>query len=257
MDILKVDEVNKNFGGLEILKGVTFTLSQGERWAIIGPNGAGKTTLMHILSGVLTATSGKITLAGQDVTRLSAYDRLQLGLSRSFQVNSLFPRLTVEENILLALHGNTNFWGQALHKSKLDDPRYQRVQDLMKSVGLWSKRQALITELAYGEQRQMEIVMALASKPKILMLDEPSAGLSTAESSRMVQLVKTVTEGSTLLFTAHDMDVVFGLAEKIMVLYYGKIVVQGTCDEIRCNEKVKEIYLGKSGGKRQSGMGKT
>lgn len=250
MDILEVDKVSKNFGGLEILKDVSFSLGQGERWAMIGPNGAGKTTLMNILSGVLPASSGTIKLAGQDVTRLKAYDRLQLGLARSFQVNSLFPRLKVQENIILSLRGNNNFLGKFLNRTNLEDARYQRVRELMKSAGLWNKRQTQVSELAYGDQRQMEIVMALASHPKILMLDEPSAGLSAAESTRMVQMVRTATMGSTLLFSAHDMDVVFGLAEKIMVLNYGKIVVQGTCEEIRCNEKVKEIYLGKRGSKR-------
>lgn len=246
MDILKVEELSKNFGGLEVLTNVTFSLGQGERWAIIGPNGAGKTTLMHILSGVLAASSGRIKLYGKDVTHLNTHNRLRLGLARSFQINSLFPKLTVQENMLLALHGSQNFWGQLLHHIKLNDARYQRVEQLLNSVELWSKRQRLVTELAYGEQRQMEIAMALASEPKVLLLDEPSAGLSAEERTRMVQILQNITKGSSLLFSAHDMDVVFGLADKIMVLYYGKIVVQGTCSEIQCNSMVKEIYLGKS-----------
>lgn len=244
MDALKVERLGKSFGGLEVLCDVSFALKPGERWAIIGPNGAGKTTLLHILSGVLPASAGTIQLWGNDITHLSTYERLRLGLARSFQINSLFPRLTVQENILLALHGNREMRGQYLQATNRGDARYARMEELLNSIGLLEKKDSLVRELAYGEQRQMEIGMALASEPKVLLLDEPSAGLSAAESAKMVSMLRGVTEGSTLLFAAHDMDVVFTLADRIMVLFFGKIVVQGTCSEIQCNAIVKEIYLG-------------
>lgn len=244
MDALRVDNISKNFGGLQVLTDVSFALRQGERWALIGPNGAGKTTLLNILSGVLPATSGKILLGDQDVTRLPPYERLKQGLSRSFQLNTLFPKLTVMENVLLALNGKNSLRRQLFHRIEPSDPGFVRLRELMDSVGLWARRDDLITSLSYGEQRQMEIAMSLASQPKILLLDEPSAGLSASESARMVQMVRGVTEGSTLLFSAHDMEVVFSLADRIMVLGFGKIVAQGTCSEIQCNNLVREIYLG-------------
>lgn len=244
MDALNIEKLSKNFGGLEVLRDLSFTMMQGERWAIIGPNGAGKTTLLHILSGVLPASGGRIRLLGQDITKLTTYERLRLGLARSFQINSLFPKLTVQENILLALHGNRDLRGQYLQGTNKGDARYNRMGELLNAIGLGGKKDSLISELAYGEQRQMEIGMALAAEPKVLLLDEPSAGLSAAESTKMVSMLRSVTEGSTLLFSAHDMDVVFTLADRIMVLYFGKIVAQGTCSEIQCNAMVKEIYLG-------------
>ncbi len=244
MDALRVDHISKNFGGLQVLTDVSFALQAGERWALIGPNGAGKTTLLNILSGVLPATSGKILLGDQDITRLPPYGRLKQGLSRSFQLNTLFPRLTVMENVLLALNGKNSLRRQLFRRVEPSDPGFVCLRELMDSVGLWSRRDDLVTSLSYGEQRQMEIAMSLASQPKILLLDEPSAGLSASESARMVQMVRGVTEGSTLLFSAHDMEVVFSLADRIMVLGFGKIVAQGTCSEIQCNNLVREIYLG-------------
>ncbi len=244
MEALRVEGLSKNFGGIQVLQDVTFTLKPGQRWAIIGPNGAGKTTLMNVLSGVLAPSRGRIELWGRDVTRLSTYERLRLGLARSFQLNSLFPKLTVEENILLALRGKRGARGQFLQSTFKGDPLSLQMQELLYSVGLWEKRSSFVRELSYGEQRQMEIAMALASKPRILMLDEPSAGLSGAESTRMVDLIRSVTEGSTLLFSAHDMDVVFDLADQIMVLFFGEIAAQGTCAEIQGDPMVKEIYLG-------------
>lgn len=244
MDALKVEGLSKNFGGLQVLEDITFTLKPGERWAIIGPNGAGKTTLINILSGVLPPSRGRIELCGQDVTRSSTHERLRLGMARSFQLNSLFPKLTIQENMLLALRGKRDVRGQFLQSTAKGDALYLQMRELLNSVGLWGKRDSFVRELSYGEQREMEIAMALASKPKILMLDEPSAGLSGAEGTRMVDMIRGVTEGSTLLFAAHDMDVVFDLADQIMVLFFGKIAAQGTCAEIQCDPMVKEIYLG-------------
>ncbi len=245
MDALRVDKVSKSFEGLQVFSDVSFTLKPGERWAIIGPNGAGKSTLLNILTGVLPATSGTIWLGKEDVTKLPVHARLRRGLARSFQLNTLFLQLTVMENILLALNGNNSLTGQLFHRVRSTDPGFLRMQELLKSVGLWAKRDSYVSALSYGEQRQMEIALSLASEPKILLLDEPNAGLSEAESVNMVEMIRTTTEGATLLFCAHDMDVVFALAEKIIVLGFGKVVAQGTCSEIQCNSLVREIYLGR------------
>jgi branched-chain amino acid transport system ATP-binding protein len=244
VEALRVKGLSKNFGGLQVLQDVTFALNPGERWAIIGPNGAGKTTLMNVLNGVLAPHRGTIELLGQDVTRLSAYERLRLGLARSFQHNSLFPKLTVEENVLLALRGKRDLRGQFLQSMVEGDALYLQMEELLNSVGLWGKRERFVRELSHGEQREMEIAMALASKPKILMLDEPSAGLSGVEATKMVEMIRTMTQEVTLLFTAHDMDVVFSLADQIMVLFFGRIAAQGSGTEIRRDPMVKEIYLG-------------
>ena len=244
MDALRVEKVFKNFEGLQVFSDLSFALKPGERWALIGPNGVGKSTLLNILSGVLPATSGKIWIGEKEVTKLPVYERLRLGLSRSFQINTLFPRFTVMENILLALNGNRSLRDQLFRRIKTTEPGFQRMQEMLNAVGLWDKKDRPVDELSYGEQRQMEIAMSLASEPKILLLDEPSAGLSDAESAKMVRMIRHITEGSTLLFSAHDMDVVFSLADRIIVLGFGRIVAQGTCSEIQCNSLVREIYLG-------------
>jgi branched-chain amino acid transport system ATP-binding protein len=244
MDAVRVEKVSKNFEGLQVFSDLSFALNPGERWALIGPNGAGKSTLLNILSGVLPATSGRIWIEGEDVTKLPVHERLRRGLSRSFQMNTLFPQFTVRENIVLALGGKRSLRHQLFQRIKETEPGFQRMREMLKSVGLWDKRDLIVGALSYGEQRQMEIALSLASEPKILLLDEPSAGLSDAESTEMVKMIRGITEGSTLLFSAHDMDVVFSLADRIMVLGFGKIVAQGTCFEIQCNSLVREIYLG-------------
>ena len=244
MDVLRVEKVSKSFEGLQVFSDLSFALKPGERWALIGPNGAGKSTLLNILSGVLPATSGTIWIGGEDATRLPVYERLRLGLSRSFQINTLFPRFTVMENILMALNGNRSLRHQLFTRIKTTDPKLQRMQKILESAGLGNKKDRIVGALSYGEQRQMEIAMSLASEPKILLLDEPSAGLSDAESVNMVRMIRDITEGAALLFSAHDMDVVFSLADNIIVLGSGKIVAHGTCSEIQCNSLVREIYLG-------------
>lgn len=244
MNALTVECLSKSFEGLQVFSNVSFALKPGERWALIGPNGAGKSTLLNILSGVLPATGGRIRIGDEDVTGLPVHERLCRGLSRSFQINTLFPGFSVMENILLALNGNSSLCNQLFRRIRDTDPGFQRMQGILQSAGLWEKRERIVGALSYGEQRQLEIAMSLASEPKILLLDEPSAGLSDAESANMVQMIRDVTEGSTLLFSAHDMDVVFSLADSIMVLGFGRIVAHGTCSEIQCNSLVREIYLG-------------
>jgi branched-chain amino acid transport system ATP-binding protein len=255
MDALKVEGLYKNFGGLQVLQDISFTLSSGENLALIGPNGAGKTTLINVLSGNLSPSRGAIHMLGQDVTHMPVHRRLHLGLAYSFQLNNLFFNLTVLENILLALQGKQPFHLQLSHSVEGQDPRFIKAQRLLDSMGLWEKRTHPITSLAYGEQRMMEIALGMASEPKLLLLDEPSAGLSESEISQMITHIRDLPEGTAVLFVSHDMDVVFDLADRIMVLSYGVLIAQGRPEEIQANPKVREIYLG--GKERDKDTGST
>jgi len=229
MKALEIKHVSKSYGGLTVLKDVCFTLEQGERKAIIGPNGAGKTTLFNIISGILKPDSGEIYLLGQNVTRLATYLRARLGLARTFQRNTLFNSLSIEANIELALR---------------HDRSGSKTMDILKSWGLWEKRKVLVKELSYGEQRQIEILLALVQSPKIIILDEPTAGMSPMETEMITQMIKSLSREITVLIIEHDMDVVFDLADRISVLHYGQILCEGSPEEIKSNPLVKEVYLG-------------
>jgi len=229
MNALEVMIINKSYGGLTVLKDVSFTLEQGERRAIIGPNGAGKTTLFNIISGIIMPDSGEIYLLGQNVTRLSTYLRSRLGLARTFQRNTLFNSLSIKDNIELALHttrSNSN------------------IKDILKSWGLWDKRKVVVKELSYGEQRQIEILLALVQSPKIIILDEPTAGMSPMETKTITEMIKSLSREITVLIIEHDMDVVFNLADRVSVLHYGQLLCEGSPEEIKSNPLVKEVYLG-------------
>jgi branched-chain amino acid transport system ATP-binding protein len=244
--VLNLADVSKSFGGLSALSSVSLSIAQGERRAIIGPNGAGKTTLFSLISGEQLPTSGRIELFGRDITRLAPHRRAALGLARTYQITNLFPRLSVMENCLLAV--------QALLPLKLhlhrDLRRYPAVLERARSglgaVGLADKAQATVRDLSHGEQRQLEIALALAGAPKLLLLDEPTAGLSPAESHMMTALLKKLDPSITLLIIEHDMDVAFELTDRITVLHYGKVVADGLRDEVTANPLVQEIYLGVS-----------
>ena len=242
MEVLRVEGLSKNFGGLQVLQELSFTVEAGDKLAIIGPNGAGKTTLFNVVNGQLPATAGRVYLLGQEITRLAPHRRLHLGLSRSFQLNNLFFNLTLIDNMLLALQGaqyphfrmfrsiNTDFFAMA--------------QNLLEPMGLWEKRFDPVATLSYGDQRLLEIAFALASKPKLLLLDEPTAGLPGAEATAFADTIRNLLGDTALIFCAHDMDLVFNLADRIMVLYFGKIIARGTPEEIRADPMVQEIYLG-------------
>ena len=241
---LSVRELGKTFGGLTAVDAVALSLEVGERHAIIGPNGAGKTTLFHLIAGELSPTSGRIALFGRDVTRLPTHRRVALGLGRTFQINTLFPNLTVLENALLAVHGVCT--SRLLLHRTLSSYRaqWELALAVLDSVGLAGKEPILARTLSHGEMRQLEVALALASQPKILLLDEPTAGLSTAESHRLTSLLGRLERSITLLVIEHDMDVVFGLADRITVLHHGKVVAAGTGAEVKANPLVAEIYLG-------------
>lgn len=244
MEMMSVEAVSKNFGGLQVLEEVSFDIHPGEKIAIIGPNGAGKTTLFNVIGGQLPVTGGSILFMNSDITRLSPERRLHLGLSRSFQINSLFTELTLIDNILLALHGATHPHFRFFRAMKSRTNLFKRAEELLKSIGLWEMKDSPVSSLSYGDQRLLEVAFGLASEPKLLILDEPTAGLSTAEAADFEDTIRKLLGDATLFFCAHDMDLVFNLADRILVLYYGKLIAEGTPEEIKSNPKVKEIYLG-------------
>jgi branched-chain amino acid transport system ATP-binding protein len=241
---LAVAKVSRSFGGLTAVDQVDLSLAPGERHAIIGPNGAGKTTLFNLIAGELPPSAGRIAVFGQDVTRLPPERRAALGLARTFQINTLFPNLTVTENLLLAAQGTTPT-KLRLHRP-IESYRhlYQRASQLLDSVGLSGKGPMVTKNLSHGEQRQLEIALALAGNPRILLLDEPTAGLSPSESQRLVRLLKGLESTLTLLVIEHDMDVVFEVAERITVLHDGKVIADGDRDQVKASPLVAEIYFG-------------
>ncbi len=245
-DCLVLVGLAKDFGGLRAVDSVNLTLGRGERRAIIGPNGAGKTTLFNLISGELPVTAGKVILFGKDATHLPPDRRVALGLGRTYQIMNLFPGLTVLENVLLAVQGlrRTKF---VMHQSISAYPElFERARDLLEHVGLWEKRDLSITSLSYGEQRQMEVLLALAGDPKVLLLDEPTAGLSPAEARMLTGLLRTLDPSITMLLIEHDMDVAFDVAERITVLHVGRVLAEGAKEEVKRNPEVQKIYLGVS-----------
>ena len=237
---LSLSNVSKAFGGLRAVDGVSLAVTPGERRALIGPNGAGKTTLFSLISGETRPTDGRIALFGRDVTRLSPHRRAGLGLARTYQITNLFPRLTALENCFLAVQGlmPTKFH---LHRALSRYPAlFDRARGVLDAVGLLDKADETVRNLSHGEQRQLEIALALAGMPRLLLLDEPTAGLSPAESQMMTALLKKLYPAITLLVIEHDMDVAFQLTDRITVLHYGKVVADGFGHEVKANPLVQE-----------------
>ena len=244
MTALDVEGLTKDFGGLRAVDHLTLAVCPGERLAIIGPNGAGKTTFFNILTGLLPPSSGRITFFGRDVTRLPTYRRAQLGLARTFQITTLFPHLTVLESALLAVQASDSV-RFTLHRPATAYPHLsERADALLNAWGLLDRRDVVTQHLSYGEQRQVELVLALAGSPKVLLLDEPTAGLSPAETASVSTMIRRLPREITILLIEHDMDVAFDLVDRITVLFQGRILAQGTKEEIRKNPEVMEIYLG-------------
>ena len=243
-DILTLRGVRNSFGDAEIIRGVDLSLHAGERHALIGPNGAGKSTVFHLISGHYTLTSGTVVLDGQEIQNASPQRINRAGLARSFQITNIFPKLTVYENLRMAVmrrYGVQNtLWRFVSGYTAVRE----ETERLLEQVRLAARRDAVAGELSYSEQRSMEIAMTLASDPKVILLDEPMAGMSHEETDYTVELIKSVTQGRTLLIVEHDMNVVFSLCDRISVLVYGEVIATGTPDEIRNNPKVKEAYLG-------------
>ena len=241
---LSLHEVRKNFGATAIIRGVSLEISRGERHAIIGPNGAGKTTLFHLVSGRLPLTSGEIRLNGLRINGCTPYEINRRGLARSFQVTNIFPRLSVYENlrcaVLWRLGYKYAFW---VGIDRLQDVR-ERAEWLMERIGLAERRDAPAGVLSYAEQRALEIGITIGGDAEVIMLDEPTAGMSRTETGETVALIRRVTEGKTLIMVEHDMSVVFELADRISVLVYGQAIATQTPELIRENEAVREAYLG-------------
>ena len=244
---LEVRALNPRFGALHGARDVNLTLERGARRALIGPNGAGKTTLINLITGVLRPSSGQVFLGGDDITATSQADRARRGLARTFQINQLFRGLSVLENICMAIGErdghNSNLWRSAGARREVID----EALDHLESLRLVDDALKLVRELPYGRQRLVEIAIALAQKPRVLLLDEPAAGVPSSESHLILDVVAALDPDIAVLIIEHDMDVVFRFAKAITVLVQGAVFTQGTPDEIRTNEKVREVYLGQEG----------
>jgi branched-chain amino acid transport system ATP-binding protein len=243
---LQLVDLRKSFGATAIIRGVSLEIAAGERHAIIGPNGAGKSTLFHLVSGRIVASSGEVRLHGERISGLKPFQIARRGLSRSFQITNIFPRLSVYENLrcatLWSLGHKYAFWRPI---ERLADAR-ERAEWLMERIGLSARRSLQAGVLTYAEQRALEIGVTIAGGADVIMLDEPTAGMNNSETEQAVALIRKVTEGKTLVMVEHDMSVVFNLADRISVLVYGEIIATDTPDRIRENEIVREAYLGQT-----------
>jgi branched-chain amino acid transport system ATP-binding protein len=242
--ILELKKLSKSFGGLQATNDVTLRIMAGDRKAIIGPNGAGKTTLFNLITGIYPVSSGQVLLFGQDVTKWPSHRRTALGMARTFQVTHLFPKLTVLDNVLLAIEGlrPSKFVMWRFMSSYKDV--YAKAYKLLEQAGFLDRRDTEVRNLSHGEQRQLEIVLGLASDPKILLLDEPAAGLSSGESTEMAHFLLKLDPKLAILLIEHDMDVVFDVADEISVLHFGELLETGTPEQIKKSPRVQEIYLG-------------
>jgi branched-chain amino acid transport system ATP-binding protein len=244
VNALTIRELSRSFGGVHALSDVSFSVEPGARHLIIGPNGAGKTTLFNTISGVFPASTGSIALFDRDITQLPSYKRARLGLARTFQITNLFRGLTVFENILLAVKAAEDV-GFALHRPMTAyRDLYDKAERLLDEWGLADAGRQMVNHLSYGEQRQVDLILALAGSPRVLLLDEPTAGLSAAESVRVVAMVRSLPREITILMIDHDMDVALDLADQITVLHLGHVIAQGDRETIRAHPQVNEIYLG-------------
>ena len=242
--MLEIRNLCKSFGALKAADDVSLTVERGTIHALIGPNGAGKTTLIALLSGYLQPSSGTMTFDGQDLLAIPAHLRPHAGLVRSFQITSVFPEMSVRENVCLVLQ---SFAGQARSLFRLADAdraEQEEAEAMLARVGLIDQADALTGNLAHGQKRQVEIAMALAARPKLLLLDEPTAGMGVEESRRIMDLLEDLRDSVTMLLVEHDMDVVFGLADRVSVLVYGKVIASDAPGRIRVNADVQEAYLG-------------
>jgi branched-chain amino acid transport system ATP-binding protein len=242
--LLEVKNLSKSFGALRATDGVSLGVQEGETLAIIGPNGAGKTTLISQLAGNLRPDAGSIRFAGEDVTALPAPRRARRGFARSFQITSVFAEFTALQNVALAVQAHAGhsfrFWRAVHEDATLTGP----AREFLTQVGLQSRAQVAAANLSHGEHRQLEVAMALATRPRLLLLDEPMAGMGIDESQRMIELLATLKRRQTMILVEHDMDAVFKLADRIAVLVYGRIVATGLPEEIRANAEVRRAYLG-------------
>jgi ABC-type branched-subunit amino acid transport system ATPase component len=241
---IRLHAVSKTFGGLRAVDGVELAVRPGERRALIGPNGAGKTTLFNLIAGALPVSSGRITLFGADVTAMAQHRRAALGLARTFQITNLFPTLTVLDNVRLAAQARTPVRFAMLRPVGRFAELETHAREALTAVGLADRAQARVRQLSHGEQRQLEIALALAGRPRVLLLDEPAAGLSQAEALLMTALLRRLDPAITLLIIEHDMDIALEVARDVTVLHYGRVIADGSREAVRADPTVREIYLG-------------
>jgi len=240
--VLMLEEVNKTFDGFKAISNLTLYMDEGELRTIIGPNGAGKSTFFNCLTGVLRPTAGRIVFDGEDVTGLSADVISQKGVARSYQITNIMPNASALENVRIAAQSRRHSWNLLRHHASFADIN-EKAEAALDSVGLLSKAEELAANLSHGEQRNLEIGIALATEPKLLLLDEPTAGMSAAETHETMQLVRRIAKNHTILIVEHDMQVVMELCHRITVLHYGEILADGTPQQIQSNPKVQEVYL--------------
>ncbi len=242
--ILEVKDLYKHFGNLTAVNGINLSVDRGKRHAIIGPNGAGKTTLFNLLSGRFRPSQGQILFRGQDITKMPPYRISRLGIARSFQIINVFPQLSVFENIHAVLMSKHHIRYHFLRNLKKWKNVTEETFPLLEQIGLLDKKDVLAGFLSYGEQRALEVGLTIASDPELILLDEPTAGMSMDETRQAIKLIDRVTQGKTLVIIEHDMEVIFSLADLITVMQYGEVVTTGAPEEIRKDQRVKEAYLG-------------
>jgi branched-chain amino acid transport system ATP-binding protein len=243
--ILCFEDVVVAFGALRAVDGVTMAVSRGERRAIIGPNGAGKTTLFNAATGVIRPTSGRVVFDGEDLTRLPPYRRARLGISRTFQITNLFPTLAVAENMALAVRGRTPRKFSLFGAPTLDAKEAAAIEHALAAVRLAHRANTVVRELSYGEQRQLELALALVGNPRLLLLDEPAAGLSPSERAMVGDIIRSLPRDLTLILIEHDMDLALALVDRVTCMHEGRIIAEDVPDMIRRDVLVQEVYLGK------------
>ena len=241
---IRVDALSKVFGGLRAVDGVSLEVPAGERRVLIGPNGAGKTTLFHCITGTLIPSAGTVALFGRDVTRMPEHGRTALGMGRTFQITNVFPDLTLGENLALAIVG-TERRKWILYRPVTAFPDVQRrAIEALEAVGLGGRTAQPVKFISYGERRQLELALALESRPKVLFLDEPCAGLSPSERQRISRMIAALPREITVIMIEHDMDVALALADRVTVLHRGRVILEGTADEVQRNAEVRDVYFG-------------
>jgi branched-chain amino acid transport system ATP-binding protein len=240
--MIEVRALERSFGGVRAVAGVTLSVKEGERRAVIGPNGAGKTTLFNVLTGEIAPSAGTVHLGGEDVTRLAPWQRARRGLARMYQRNELFAALSARENVALSVAARTGPYRLAGSPASVD----RAAEAVLERVGLAGRERVAARELSHGERRQLELAISLAQRPRVLLLDEPTAGMSPAETERITALIAGLERALTILIVEHDMDVVFRLADRVSVLHEGRVIADGTAAEVRGDVRVNEVYLGKA-----------
>jgi branched-chain amino acid transport system ATP-binding protein len=243
--ILTLSDVVVAFDALRAVDGVSMNVPRGQRRAIIGPNGAGKTTLFNAIAGALLPTGGRIVFNGHDITRLPPHRRAQFGISRTFQISNLFPTMSVQDNMVLAVRGRSPRKFSLLGKPDTDDGEARRIAAALGAARLTARSDAIVKELSYGEQRQLEIALSLVTTPRLLLLDEPAAGLSPSERSMVAEIIRSLDRDITVVLIEHDMDLALGLVDLVTCMFEGRILVEQSPDCIRRNKQVQEVYLGR------------